>query len=68
MSLVHMLMAAEDKFRRADFSIYRAGNTIHWRGWTTGLQCFDTVGWVAGRASGLQKNEWWGAGMVICLE
>jgi len=32
------------------------------------LQCFDAVGWVAGRASGLQKTEWWGAGMVICLE
>jgi len=28
------------------------------------LQCFDAVGWAAGRASGL----WWGAGMVICLE
>jgi len=23
---------------------------------------------VAGRASGLQKTEWWGAGVVICLE
>jgi len=23
---------------------------------------------VAGRASGLQKTEWWGTGMVICLE
>jgi len=32
------------------------------------LQCFDAVGWVAGRASGLYKTEWWGAGMVICLE
>ena len=32
------------------------------------LQCFDTVGWVAGRASGLYKTEWWGAGVVICLE
>ena len=32
------------------------------------LQCFDTVGWVAGRASGLWKTEWWGAGVVICLE
>jgi len=32
------------------------------------LQCFDAVGWVAGRASGLQKTEWWGTGMVICLE
>ena len=30
--------------------------------------CFDAVGWVAGRASGLKKNEWWGAGVVICLE
>jgi len=27
------------------------------------LQCFDAVGWVAGRAS-----EWWGASLVICLE
>jgi len=32
------------------------------------LQCFDAVGWAAVRASGLQKSEWWGAGMVICLE
>ena len=32
------------------------------------LQCFDAVGWVAGRASGLKKTEWWGAGVVICLE
>jgi len=31
------------------------------------IQCFDTVGWVAGRASGLQKTEWWDAGMVIYL-
>jgi len=31
-------------------------------------QCFDAVGWAAGRASGLKKTEWWGAGMVICLE
>jgi len=28
------------------------------------LQGFDTVGWAAGRASGL----WWGAGVVISLE
>ena len=35
---------------------------------SAGLQCFDAVGWAAGRASGLQKTEWWGAGMVICLE
>ena len=31
------------------------------------LQCFDAVGWAAGRASGLEKTEWWAAGMVICL-
>jgi len=27
------------------------------------LQCFNAVGWVA-----CKKTEWWGAGMVICLE
>ena len=32
------------------------------------LQCFDAVGWAAGRASACKKTEWWGAGMVICLE
>jgi len=32
------------------------------------LQCFDAVGWAAGRASGLSKTEWWGAGVIICLE
>jgi len=32
------------------------------------LQCFDAVGWAAGRASGQQKTEWWGAGVVGCLE
>ena len=32
------------------------------------LQCFDTVGWASGRACDLSKNEWWGAGVVICLE
>ena len=32
------------------------------------LQCFGAVGWAAGRASGLYKTEWWGAGVVICLE
>jgi len=31
------------------------------------LQCFDAAGWTAGRASGLQKTEWWDAGVVICL-
>jgi len=33
------------------------------------IYCFDSVGWVAGKASGLYvKTEWWGAGMVVCLE
>ena len=32
------------------------------------LRCFDAVGWAAGRASGLKKSEWWGAGLVICHE
>ena len=34
----------------------------------TCLQCFDAVGWAAERAPGLQKTEWWGAGVVICLK
>jgi len=32
------------------------------------LQCFDAVGLAAGRASGLQRTEWWVAGVVICQE
>ena len=32
------------------------------------LQCFDAVGWVAGRVSGLKKTDWWGAGVVNCPE
>ena len=32
------------------------------------LQYFDAIGFVAGRASGLQKTEWWGVGVVTCLE
>ena len=31
------------------------------------LQCFDTVGLVAGKAYGLYITEWWCAGIVICL-
>ena len=29
------------------------------------LQCFDAVGWAAGRAA---CKNWWGTGVVICLE
>jgi len=32
------------------------------------LQCFDPVGWAAGRHTACKKHEWWGAGVVICLE
>jgi len=31
------------------------------------LQCFDAVGWAAGRAL-FKISECWGAGVVICLE
>jgi len=26
-----------------------------------------SIGWMAERASGLQKTEWWFAGVVMCL-
>jgi len=32
------------------------------------IQCFDAVGWAAGRHPACKKTEWWGAGMVISLE
>jgi len=31
------------------------------------IQCFDALGWSAGRASGLQKTGWWNVGVVKCL-
>ena len=31
----------------------------------TCLQCFDAVCWAAGRASDLQKTEWWDVGVVV---
>jgi len=31
------------------------------------LQCIDTVGWQEGHPA-CKKTEWWGVGMVICLE
>ena len=31
------------------------------------LQCFDALGWAAGHPA-CKKTEWWGAGVVICLE
>ena len=32
------------------------------------LQCFDAVGWAAGKCIRPVKTEWWGSGVVICLE
>ena len=32
------------------------------------LQCFDSVGWVGVGHPACKKTEWWGAGVVICLE
>jgi len=32
------------------------------------LQCFDAVGWVAEGHPACKTLEWWGAGVVICLE
>jgi len=32
------------------------------------LQCFDTVGWASGRASGLERFKWCGVGLVFCPE
>jgi len=38
--------------------------------WGTSIcrQCFDAVWWALKRASGLQRTEQWGAGVVICLK
>jgi len=44
------------------------GNLPWYVTWYVCLQCFDAVGWAAGRTSGVQKTEWWGAGVVIYLE
>jgi len=32
------------------------------------LLYLSAVGWASGRASSLLKTEWWGVGVVICLE
>jgi len=57
----HSLFLASVKSRL--ILLFRSGTSSPWC-----LQCFDAVGWAAGRASGLKKTEWWGAGVIICLE
>jgi len=32
------------------------------------VKCFDIDGWAPERTSGRVKIDWWGNGMVICLE
>jgi len=32
------------------------------------LQCFDDVGRATGGHPACKKQEWWGAGVVVCLE
>ena len=48
----------------AEWSFSAGSSSSSWKC----LQCFDAVGWASERSSGLQKTEWWGAGVVICLE
>jgi len=53
------------------FALFRCNRfyfTVHVQCAVFCLQCFDAVGWVAGRAPGLWKTECWGAGVVIFLE
>jgi len=45
-----------------DFSAHSLGSEIHC------LQCFDTVGWASVEHQACKKIEWWGTGMVVCLE
>ena len=47
-------------FHRCDIKLFSSYNMC--------LQCFDAVGWAAGRHPACKKLEWWGAGLVICLE
>jgi len=55
------------KFEVPMFSCSKSGKNDpdfinrHGFGWLGCLQCFDAVGWVAGRASGLACKKW---GMV----
>ena len=50
-----MSRCARDRWTGAD----KYGNTFLTFVLITCLQCFDAVGWAA---------EWWGAGVVVCLE
>ena len=52
-----------------DFKHYCSLTNILLTNFFTCLQCSDAVGWAAGRASGhVKKTEWWGAGVVVCLQ
>ena len=47
----------------AVFSLYHLAFSVYFV--VSCLQRFDAVGWAAGRASGLQKTECWGAGIEL---
>jgi len=41
--------------------------TCIWNKINNQYSCFDAVGWVVRRASGLYKTDWWGVVMVVCV-
>ena len=54
---IHQYCTLTAKYKRTHFQLTRVPC----------LQCFDTVGWQEGHPD-CKKTEWWGAGMVICLQ
>jgi len=48
------------------YSINEDGNKFYWNDFS----CFSTLTLLVGRQEAYLacKNEWWGAGMVICME
>ena len=42
-------------------------HTVHYIRINSYIQCFEAVGWVAGRVSSLEKTQWSYAGVVMCL-
>ena len=66
-----MTACSHGKVRRlCDISLFNVLScALFYIGFLLCLQCFDAVGWLGGR-KGIRpvKTEWWGAGVVICLE
>ena len=58
-------------FNYQDGSLLATLDFYNWNIAMQCLQCFDAVGWAAGRASqhpACKKLQWWGTGVVICPE